>query len=34
VLEFIGDDLALISYHTQDGIHIARIGIDWFYGKD
>jgi sialidase-1 len=32
-VEFISDDLALIGYHTRDGIHIARIGIDWFYGK-
>jgi len=33
-VEFIGDDLALIGYHARDGIHVARIGIDWFYGKD
>lgn len=33
-VEFIGDDLVLIGYHTRDGIHVARIGIDWFYGKD
>lgn len=24
-------DLALISYHQRDGIHVARIGLDWFY---
>ncbi|HPC14978.1 MAG TPA: sialidase family protein [Candidatus Hydrogenedentes bacterium] len=27
------EDLALISYHQRDGLHVARIGIDWFYGK-
>jgi sialidase-1 len=27
------DDLALISYHQRDGLHVVRIGIDWFYGK-
>jgi len=27
------DDLALIVYHQRDGLHVARIGIDWFYGK-
>ena len=32
-IEFIGDDLALVAYHTRDGINVARIGIDWFYGK-
>ncbi len=26
------DGLALISYHKRDGIYVARIGIDWFYG--
>ena len=31
-LTFI-DGLALISYHRRDGIHVARIGIDWFYGR-
>ncbi|HUW60204.1 MAG TPA: sialidase family protein [Candidatus Bathyarchaeia archaeon] len=25
------DDLALISYHWRDGLHVARIGIGWFY---
>jgi sialidase-1 len=33
-LEFLGDDLALVGYHARDGLHIARIGIDWFYGKE
>jgi sialidase-1 len=27
------DEIALISYHQRDGLHVARIGIDWFYGK-
>lgn len=25
------DDLVLIFYHHRDGIHLARIGTDWFY---
>ncbi|HOX38236.1 MAG TPA: sialidase family protein [Candidatus Brocadiia bacterium] len=32
-VEFVGDDLALVGYHARDGLHVARIGIDWFYGK-
>jgi len=28
------DDLAIISYHALDGLHVARIGTDWFYGSD
>ena len=27
-------DVAVISYHALDGLHLARIGIDWFYGTD
>jgi len=27
------DGLAIISYHQRDGLHVARIGIDWFYGR-
>ncbi len=27
------DNLALISYHQRDGLHVARIGVDWFYAK-
>ncbi len=27
------DDLALISYHQRDGLHVLRIGVDWFYGQ-
>jgi len=33
-VEFIGNDLALIGYHARDGLHVARVGIDWFYGRD
>lgn len=32
-IEFIDNDLALVAYHTNDGLHLARIGIDWFYEK-
>jgi len=32
-VEFLGNKLALVSYHARDGLHVARIGIDWFYGK-
>ncbi|MCC6442965.1 MAG: exo-alpha-sialidase [Armatimonadetes bacterium] len=27
------DDLAILSYHKRDGLYVARIGIDWFYGQ-
>jgi sialidase-1 len=27
------DDVAVVSYHALDGLHVARIGIGWFYGK-
>ena len=30
-VEFLGDDLVLVGYHARDGLHVARIGIDWFY---
>ncbi len=26
-------DLCLVGYHARDSIHVARIGIDWFYGE-
>jgi len=32
-IEFVGKDLAVVAYHARDGLHVARIGIDWFYGK-
>lgn len=25
--------VAFVNYHALDGIHIARINVDWFYGK-
>ena len=28
-----GLSLALVGYHARDGIHVARIGTDWFYGE-
>jgi sialidase-1 len=33
-VEFISDEMALLGYHARDGIHVARLGIDWFYGED
>ncbi len=27
------DDLAVISHHRRDGLHVLRVGVDWFYGK-
>ncbi len=31
---FIEDGtIALVNFNSRDGIHIARIGVDWFYGK-
>jgi len=32
-VDFLGD-VAVIAYHQRDGLHIARIGIDWFYQQD
>lgn len=32
-VRFIGDDLVLVGYHARDGLHVARIAVDWFYGK-
>ena len=26
-------EVALVNYHALDGIRLARIGVDWFYGK-
>jgi len=28
------DDMAIISYHACDGLHVARIGIGWFYDRE
>ncbi len=25
--------VALVNYHALDGIHLARIGVNWFYGE-
>jgi len=33
-VEFLSDGLVLVGYHARDGLHVARIGVDWFYGKD
>ena len=27
------DDLAIVSYHQRDGLHVTRIDVDWFYGN-
>jgi sialidase-1 len=32
-IEFVGNDLAIVGYHSRDGLRVARIGIDWFYEK-
>ena len=32
-LRFLGNTV-LISYHRRDGIHVARIGVDWFYRQE
>jgi len=32
-IEFLDGDLALVGYHARDGLHVARIGVGWFYGK-
>lgn len=32
-VEFVGKDLTLIGFHKRDGLHVARIGVDWFYGE-
>lgn len=32
-VEFLDDGVVLIGYHARDGLHVARIDVDWFYGK-
>jgi sialidase-1 len=32
-IEFVGKDMVIIGYHAREGIRVARIGVDWFYGK-
>ena len=27
------DDVALVSFHKRDGLHVVRFPVDWFYGK-
>ena len=31
-IEFLEGGPAIIGYHCRDGLRVARIGIDWFYG--
>ena len=32
-IEFLEDGTALIVYHSNDGLHMSRLNVDWFYGK-
>jgi len=32
-IEFLAAGPAVVAYHARDGLHVARISIDWFYGK-
>jgi sialidase-1 len=32
-VEFLADGAVLVGYHARDGIHVARIGVEWFYGQ-
>jgi len=32
-VEFLDAGLVLVGYHARDGLHVARIGVDWFYEK-
>lgn len=32
-VEFLADGTVLVAYHFREGIRLARIGVDWFYGK-
>lgn len=32
-VHFLDDGEVLIGYHARDGLHVARIGVDWFYGE-
>jgi len=29
----IEENLAVVGYHARDGLHVARIPIDWFYER-
>jgi sialidase-1 len=33
-VEFLDDGVVLVGYHARDGLHVARIGVDWFYEKE
>ena len=32
-VHFFDDNTLLLGYHARDGLHVKRIGIDWFYGE-
>lgn len=32
-VEFLADGTVLVGYHCRDGLRLARLGVDWFYGK-
>lgn len=32
-VDFLKEGVAVLSYHCRDGLRVARIGIDWFYGQ-
>jgi sialidase-1 len=32
-IDFVDGDVAIVGYHCREGLRVARIGIDWFYGK-
>lgn len=32
-VEFLADGTVLVGYHARNGLHVARIREDWFYGK-
>jgi sialidase-1 len=32
-IKFLDKDLVVVGYHAREGLRVARIGVDWFYGK-
>ena len=32
-VHFLKEGVAVVSCHCRDGLRVARIGVDWFYGK-
>lgn len=28
------DDMVILSYHQRDGLHVARVGVEWFYADE